>query len=197
MANLKLLSVSNWWHTKLLSKELLGKSLDDSQTFSKLSLYNDYKQHTKESELLGTLLFWQYFSKMLTFSETSTEVTLPPLNQLSEPELDRRSLFMNEDSKSVRNWWNVCLSNGRLTYNEYKWNNVQLKKLLYDSYREVCVGEPKGTLMFWKYLQQLVSFKLKDYKTVQLPSLEESRRQTMDWKCEYNHAFLPKSVLSH
>ena len=103
---------------------------------------------------------------------------------------------LSSDYMSVKNWWNVCLGNGRLNMREYKWNTTQSKKELYHTYKTMCVGDAKGILMFWKYLNQLVNFVYEDTTTVQFPSLDECRDMNMDWKTDLESGFVAKRSLS-
>ena len=64
--------------------------------------------------------------------------------------------------QTINNWWMVVLQRGKISNihkdiylsEEKNWNTNPLKyhkHHLYMEYKKVCVGEPKGILMFWKY----------------------------------------------
>lgn len=188
------LSVTKWWLSNLKKQSFLGKNLNVSQTYSKVEVYNDYLRYTLNSHKpFGVLMFWKQFMKELNFIETSTTITLPTIYNMNISTYNCKTsydLFTN-DGKSVRDWWNVCLANGRINNNEYKWNVNQSKKELYDSYKRISHGHMKGILMFWKYFTQLVNFVYEDYMSIQLPSLDECRGMKMDWKCELDKGFVP------
>ena len=77
---------------------------------------------------------------------------------------------------NVLDWWNVCLSNKRvsLEYTEQDWESEQLvlsKLYLYNYYCRFSVGESVGVMHFWTQFKQLVSVVHESYDTITIGTL--------------------------
>ncbi len=207
-------SVKNWWMVCLNKGWVVNRSDKWSCNFSlhKTDMYNSYKKSCV-GEPLGILMFWCHMHKLVKYvSETSTHVELPELVvcrqyfpndkwRTREHVFDHSNLSDNELTNSVHNWWNVCLTNGRIhdvATSNWESEKVSLsKKELYDAYKNHCSGRVFGTLMFWKHLTSVLSVKHEVGLTAKIPSLLECRLRDNRWKNEHHRVFKPTHVLSY
>ena len=111
-------------------------------------------------------------------------------------------------STSVINWWNVCLSNKRvsLEYTENEWtteNLVLSKQYVYNYYKRTFVGETAGVVAlgvvtFWSQFKQLVPLITETHNSITISTYDEC----VSFNTHYNSnervsTFTPSVELEH
>lgn len=73
-------NVENWWVVRLTHGSAAGQSWTDELTVSKQELYTQYTRECV-GDARGVLVFWGNLTRLVPFvSQTSTTVTLPPVD---------------------------------------------------------------------------------------------------------------------
>ncbi len=103
---------------------------------------------------------------------------------------------------SVRNWWKVCLTNGRMSPTSKSWWRIVDKFDLYQLYLNACVGKPVCNVTFWKtmyYMNQWEDFKGSSVTFKPLQQCRECFDSSRNWtknpifESENNITILPRS----